>query len=147
MVQRTTRGRCPPCLRRESLGAFVSFNKHHAYLSSNSLLGYPLQCWTQSVLCTREIVLLHANLICGRFDGNIPSSPPPPPPIPFVLAPHLPSTSLSLPHQSTPHFPSPTFPGEEDATYINWMMVKKGPPQRCECGHWFELIEAKPTKM
>lgn len=36
---------------------------------------------------------------------------------------------------------------EEEATYINWMMVKKGPPQRCECGHWFELIEAKSTKI
>ena len=143
MVQRTTRGRCPPCLRRESLGAFVSFNKHHAHLSSNSLLGYPLQCWVQSGFCTCEIVLLHTNLICGDLMGiYLPLLP-----IPFVLAPHLPSTSLFFPHQPTPHFPSPTFPGEEDATYINWMMVKKGPPQRCECGHWFELIEAKPTKM
>ena len=69
-------------------------------------------------------------------------------PLLFLLS-SLPSSYLSLPlpglFLSHP-FPPP-FPGEEDATYINWMMVKKGAPQRCECGHWFELIEAKPTKI
>ncbi|XP_065062527.1 cytochrome c oxidase subunit 5B, mitochondrial-like [Rhopilema esculentum] len=28
---------------------------------------------------------------------------------------------------------------EEDATSINWMILKKGPAQRCECGNFFQL--------
>ena len=71
----------------------------------------------------------------------------------FLPFPPLPSSfssnSRPLPLPPSPSLlcSSPSIPGEEDATYINWMMVKKGPPQRCECGHWFELIEAKPTKI
>ena len=30
--------------------------------------------------------------------------------------------------------------GEEDATAINWMILKKGPAQRCECGNFFQLV-------
>ena len=30
---------------------------------------------------------------------------------------------------------------EEDATYVNWMKLTKGEPQRCECGHWFQLAQ------
>ena len=37
--------------------------------------------------------------------------------------------------------------GEEDATYINWMTVKKGPAQRCECGHFFELVHGLPHRV
>ena len=70
--------------------------------------------------------------------------PLPSPPLFFLL--QFPPLPL-LPFPVLPPPPFPSFPGEEDATYINWMMVKKGPPQRCECGHWFELIEAKPTKI
>ena len=41
----------------------------------------------------------------------------------------------------------PCTAGEDDQTYVNWMLLKKGPPQRCECGHFFQLIEAKSTKV
>ena len=34
--------------------------------------------------------------------------------------------------------------GEEDATFINWMTLKKGEPQRCQCGHFFELVQGLP---
>ena len=37
--------------------------------------------------------------------------------------------------------------GEPDATYITWMNLKKGPAQRCECGQWYQLIEANPMKV
>ena len=30
--------------------------------------------------------------------------------------------------------------GEEDATSINWMILKKGAAQRCECGNFFQLV-------
>ncbi|XP_015524587.1 cytochrome c oxidase subunit 5B, mitochondrial [Neodiprion pinetum] len=33
---------------------------------------------------------------------------------------------------------------EEDATSINWMWLHQGSPRRCECGHWFKLIEKTP---
>nr|ABR23413.1 cytochrome c oxidase polyprotein Vb [Ornithodoros parkeri] len=33
---------------------------------------------------------------------------------------------------------------EEDATVINWMWLHRGDPRRCECGHWFKLVDAKP---
>ncbi|KAK8720519.1 hypothetical protein OTU49_013274 [Cherax quadricarinatus] len=33
---------------------------------------------------------------------------------------------------------------EEDATCINWMWLEKGEKKRCECGYWFQLIDAKP---
>ena len=36
---------------------------------------------------------------------------------------------------------------EEDATYINWMKLQKGPAQRCECGHWFQLVEGSSNKV
>merc|ERR1711872_1108749 len=29
---------------------------------------------------------------------------------------------------------------EEDATMINWMILKKGAAQRCECGNFFQLV-------
>lgn len=34
--------------------------------------------------------------------------------------------------------------GEEDATMIKWMLVKKGAPQRCDCGHYFVVKDANP---
>jgi len=37
--------------------------------------------------------------------------------------------------------------GDEDSTFINWMMLKKGAAQRCGCGHWFQLAQANPTKL
>ncbi len=36
---------------------------------------------------------------------------------------------------------------EEDQSYINWMVLKGGPAQRCECGNWFQLVKANPTKL
>ena len=34
--------------------------------------------------------------------------------------------------------------GEEDMTYIQWMTLKKGEPQRCDCGYFFELVPGLP---
>ncbi|XP_045455889.1 cytochrome c oxidase subunit 5B, mitochondrial-like [Melitaea cinxia] len=33
---------------------------------------------------------------------------------------------------------------EEHATAINWLWVHKDHPRRCECGHWYKLIEKQP---
>ncbi|XP_043263080.1 cytochrome c oxidase subunit 5B, mitochondrial-like [Colletes gigas] len=33
---------------------------------------------------------------------------------------------------------------EEDAAHVNWMWLHEGTPRRCECGHWFKLIEKAP---
>ncbi|XP_011499702.1 PREDICTED: cytochrome c oxidase subunit 5B, mitochondrial-like [Ceratosolen solmsi marchali] len=30
---------------------------------------------------------------------------------------------------------------------INWMWLHKGEPRRCECGHWFKLIEREYTSL
>ncbi|XP_034473654.1 cytochrome c oxidase subunit 5B, mitochondrial [Drosophila innubila] len=30
---------------------------------------------------------------------------------------------------------------EEDQTYVQWMWLQKGNQKRCECGHWFKLVE------
>ena len=37
--------------------------------------------------------------------------------------------------------------GDEDSTFIMWMNLKKGAVQRCGCGHWFQLVQANPTKL
>lgn len=34
---------------------------------------------------------------------------------------------------------------DDDTTFVNWMKLHKGPPQRCECGHWFQLVQGNPT--
>ncbi|XP_064383325.1 cytochrome c oxidase subunit 5B, mitochondrial-like [Halichondria panicea] len=36
---------------------------------------------------------------------------------------------------------------QEEATNVEWLQLKSGPPQRCECGHWFQLIQGNPTKI
>ena len=41
--------------------------------------------------------------------------------------------------------PPPAPSGDEDTTGINWMVLKGGTSQRCECGHWFQLSQANPT--
>ncbi|GJQ80745.1 hypothetical protein Trydic_g9337 [Trypoxylus dichotomus] len=33
---------------------------------------------------------------------------------------------------------------EEDATSVNWMWLHKGQPRRCDCGHWFSLVQKAP---
>uniref|UniRef100_A0A914UQT3 Cytochrome c oxidase subunit 5B, mitochondrial n=1 Tax=Plectus sambesii TaxID=2011161 RepID=A0A914UQT3_9BILA len=33
---------------------------------------------------------------------------------------------------------------EPDAHYLNLMWIRKGTPSRCECGHWFKVIDADP---
>lgn len=35
---------------------------------------------------------------------------------------------------------------DEDATFISWMTLKKGPPQRCGCGVWYKLTEGSSVK-
>jgi len=32
---------------------------------------------------------------------------------------------------------------EEDSTCINYMWLHMGEQKRCECGHWFKLVEGK----
>ncbi|KAK3576319.1 hypothetical protein CHS0354_034011 [Potamilus streckersoni] len=29
---------------------------------------------------------------------------------------------------------------EEDALYINWMLIHRGEKRRCECGYWFQGV-------
>ncbi|KAI8432558.1 hypothetical protein MSG28_013553 [Choristoneura fumiferana] len=36
------------------------------------------------------------------------------------------------------------FSGEEHSTAISWLWIHKGQPRRCECGHWYKLIEKTP---
>ncbi|XP_014479396.1 PREDICTED: cytochrome c oxidase subunit 5B, mitochondrial-like [Dinoponera quadriceps] len=33
---------------------------------------------------------------------------------------------------------------DEDAMHVNWMWLHQGAPRRCECGHWFKLVEKAP---
>ncbi|XP_020289735.1 cytochrome c oxidase subunit 5B, mitochondrial-like [Pseudomyrmex gracilis] len=33
---------------------------------------------------------------------------------------------------------------DEDTLHVNWMWLHQGPPRRCECGHWFKLVEKAP---
>uniref|UniRef100_A0A182VTH1 DUF4706 domain-containing protein n=1 Tax=Anopheles minimus TaxID=112268 RepID=A0A182VTH1_9DIPT len=35
---------------------------------------------------------------------------------------------------------------EEDQTYVQWMWLYQGQPKRCECGHWFKLVEKAPME-
>ncbi|XP_075231327.1 cytochrome c oxidase subunit 5B, mitochondrial-like [Lycorma delicatula] len=32
----------------------------------------------------------------------------------------------------------------EDSLYINWMCLYKGAPQRCNCGHYYQLVYKEP---
>ncbi|CAO1395862.1 unnamed protein product [Diamesa hyperborea] len=34
---------------------------------------------------------------------------------------------------------------EEEQTYVQWMWLYQGSPKRCECGHWFKLVEKAPV--
>uniref|UniRef100_A0A0N5ALS6 Cytochrome c oxidase subunit 5B, mitochondrial n=1 Tax=Syphacia muris TaxID=451379 RepID=A0A0N5ALS6_9BILA len=36
---------------------------------------------------------------------------------------------------------------EPDSYHINYMIIRKGPPKRCECGHWFKLVDADPDSI
>ncbi|NP_001165813.1 cytochrome c oxidase subunit 5B, mitochondrial [Nasonia vitripennis] len=36
---------------------------------------------------------------------------------------------------------------EEDQLHVNWMWLHKGKPRRCECGHWFKLVERTPVQV
>lgn len=40
---------------------------------------------------------------------------------------------------------SPKILGEEEQTYVQWMWLYQGSPKRCECGHWFKLVEKAPV--
>lgn len=33
---------------------------------------------------------------------------------------------------------------EEDQSHVMWMWLHAGAPRRCECGHWFKLVQKKP---
>jgi len=33
---------------------------------------------------------------------------------------------------------------EPDQHHVNYMWLRKDTPKRCECGHWFKLVEAEP---
>ena len=39
------------------------------------------------------------------------------------------------------------YSGDDDAVFISWMALKKGPPQRCSCGVWFKLTEGSSLKI
>ncbi|XP_026477013.1 cytochrome c oxidase subunit 5B, mitochondrial-like [Ctenocephalides felis] len=34
---------------------------------------------------------------------------------------------------------------EEDATAVKWMWLHQNSPRRCECGHWFKLVQKAPV--
>ncbi|KAJ8710305.1 hypothetical protein PYW07_009671 [Mythimna separata] len=34
---------------------------------------------------------------------------------------------------------------EEHATAVTWLWLHKDHPRRCECGHWYKLIEKQPV--
>ncbi|KAG6438907.1 hypothetical protein O3G_MSEX000318 [Manduca sexta] len=36
------------------------------------------------------------------------------------------------------------FSGEEHATAVTWLWLHKDNPRRCECGHWYKLVEKQP---
>uniref|UniRef100_A0A915BD43 Uncharacterized protein n=1 Tax=Parascaris univalens TaxID=6257 RepID=A0A915BD43_PARUN len=36
---------------------------------------------------------------------------------------------------------------EPDSGHVNFMMIRKGSPKRCECGHWFKAIDADPESV
>lgn len=36
------------------------------------------------------------------------------------------------------------FSGEEEQTFVQWMWLYQGEPKRCECGHWYKLVEKAP---
>ncbi|KAG7208449.1 hypothetical protein KM043_014675 [Ampulex compressa] len=33
---------------------------------------------------------------------------------------------------------------EDDQMHVNWMWLHSGAPRRCECGHWFKLVDKTP---
>ncbi|EYB99786.1 hypothetical protein Y032_0120g938 [Ancylostoma ceylanicum] len=36
---------------------------------------------------------------------------------------------------------------EPDSGHVNFMVIRKGTPKRCECGHWFKAIDADPESV
>ncbi|VDD92922.1 unnamed protein product [Enterobius vermicularis] len=36
---------------------------------------------------------------------------------------------------------------EPDSSHVNYMIIRRGTPKRCECGHWFKVIEADPESV
>ncbi|KAJ0171361.1 hypothetical protein K1T71_012911 [Dendrolimus kikuchii] len=34
---------------------------------------------------------------------------------------------------------------EEHATAVTWLWLHKDHPRRCECGHWYKLVEKSPV--
>uniref|UniRef100_A0A0N5BSN8 Cytochrome c oxidase subunit 5B, mitochondrial n=1 Tax=Strongyloides papillosus TaxID=174720 RepID=A0A0N5BSN8_STREA len=36
---------------------------------------------------------------------------------------------------------------ESDSGHVNFMVIRKGAPKRCECGHWFKAIDADPESV
>ncbi|PIO68951.1 hypothetical protein TELCIR_09242 [Teladorsagia circumcincta] len=36
---------------------------------------------------------------------------------------------------------------EPDSGHVNFMIIRKGVPKRCECGHWFKAIDADPESV
>ena len=37
--------------------------------------------------------------------------------------------------------------GEPNSHYNNSMWLRKGQPKRCECGHWFKMVDADPNTL
>ncbi|XP_072026062.1 cytochrome c oxidase subunit 5B, mitochondrial-like [Amphiura filiformis] len=35
---------------------------------------------------------------------------------------------------------------EDEQTFIKWMWLYDGEPQRCDCGRWFKLTQAEPVQ-
>lgn len=36
---------------------------------------------------------------------------------------------------------------EHDAGHVNFMVIRKGAPKRCECGAWYKAIDADPESV
>jgi len=55
-------------------------------------------------------------------------------------------TTRDYPNLIPTHFPERMIAClcEPDSGHVNYMWVRKGPPTRCECGHWFKAIDADP---
>ncbi|VDP01965.1 unnamed protein product [Heligmosomoides polygyrus] len=55
------------------------------------------------------------------------------------------SSTKERPNLVPSHFPERI--SEPDSGDVNFMIVRKGMPKRCECRHWFKAIDADPESV